>query len=90
MLNLENYEVLKPDLTPGAKARQVTVDRYVDYNCHLVLNKIVRSKSQTRKVDEKNYYQSLCLDKRTSDDIKFENKVWKRAKEVMKKMIDLR
>ena len=86
----DNCLPINPDMAPREKVRQVTVDRYVDYNCMLVVNKIVRSKSATRRLDERNYYKKLVTDKRSDEEREFHNKTWVRAKQVMGRMIALR
>merc|ERR1711939_660807 len=87
---LKEFAPLKPNFTPGEKPRQETVARHVDYNCYMVVNKVIRSKSQTRLIDQKNFYKSLVKDPRTQAEKEFHNKTWERAKMVMKHMIDVR
>ena len=65
-MEINGHEIMKPNHTPGDKPRQETIARYVDYNCAIVVNKVIRSKSQTRIIDQKNYYKSLCVDRTTS------------------------
>ena len=84
------FDTVKPNMTPGETFRQETVSRHIDNNFLLVVNKIVRSKSQTRIVDMKHFYHSLCVDKTTQAEYAFHNKTLARAKVVMKRMIDLR
>lgn len=84
------FEPLRPNMTPGDTFRQETVSRHIDNNFLLVVNKIVRNKSQTRIVDMKNFYHSLCVDKTTEEEYAFHNKTFARAKVVMKRMIEVR
>ena len=68
-MNINAAKIFKPvqtNIIPGETFKQETVAKHIDNNFLLVVNKIVRSKSQTRLIDMKNYYHSLCNDNTTA------------------------
>ena len=50
--------------------------------------KVVRCKSETRVMDEEEYYESLCRDTRTDEELALENVTLKNARRIMKYMLE--
>ena len=60
----------------------------IGYNYSAVLLKVVRVKSETRVIDEEEYFDSLCRDTRTDEELALEDVTLKNARRIMTYMVE--
>ena len=71
---------------PLAHMKQMGIN--IDYNYSAVLMKVVRSKSETRLLDEELYMESLCRDTRTDEELALEKSTLANSRRIMAKMVE--
>ena len=50
--------------------------------------KVIRSKSETRLIDEEDFYNSLCRDSRSIEELKLEKSTLASSKNIMRIMLE--
>ena len=74
-------------LAQSAKTKFVEYKKQIDCTSIVVDYALVRSTSETRKIDEHKYYMQLCMDTQTNKEKAIQLKAENKAKEIMKTML---
>ena len=83
---LSKYFRAKAGKRPLAYMKQT--DKNVSWNYSAVMCKVIRSKSETRLIDEEDFYNNLCRDKRSIEELKLEKSTLASSRRIMSIMLE--